>query len=450
MKLEEKEEGFKIFKDIGEKVEDIYDINSEKSDENGPVVDEIESLCIQCEDKGITKLLLTVIPFFREVILMSFECPNCGFKNSEIQSAGTIQEKGTIYTFSVESKDDFNRQIIKSETSSIFIKELDLEIPPGKGKISNIEGILVGILEDLELNQPLRKYQDPDTYKKIDQFMAHIRDLLDGKCFPFKIILDDPAGNSWIEMIPGDQQKKWKKTEYERTLEQNTKLGLYCPEQENEENNITPDEVHKFPATCPSCTKPCDTNMKLVDIPYFKEVIIMSTVCDYCGYKSNEVKTGGEIPEKGKKIILKVENIDDLSRDLLKSETCSIKIPELNLDLNPGTLGGKFTTLEGLLAQIYDELYNRVYSRTNDSMEPEKNRRWNIFLQRLDDARNGKIKFTIILDDPISGSYLQNLYAPDPDPNMKIEEYERTYEQNEDLGINDMILNPENQKDNQN
>ncbi|CCJ31060.1 unnamed protein product [Pneumocystis jirovecii] len=183
----------------------------------------------------------------------------------------------------------------------------------------------------------------------------------------------------------------------------------------------------------------------------FKGISCSSKCClIIAGYKSNEVKTGGEIPEKGKKIILKVENIDDLSRDLLKSETCSIKIPELNLDLNPGTLGGKFTTLEGLLAQIYDELYNRVYSRTNDSMEPEKNRRWNIFLQRLDDARNGKIKFTIILDDPISGSYLQNLYAPDPDPNMKIEEYERTYEQNEDLGINDMILNPENQKDNQN
>lgn len=41
--------------------------------------------------------------------------------------------------------------------------------------------------------------------------------------------------------------------------------------------------------------------MKSVNIPHFKEVIIMSTVCDHCGYKSNEVKTGGEIPAKGKK-----------------------------------------------------------------------------------------------------------------------------------------------------
>ena len=33
---------------------------------------------------------------------------------------------------------------------------------------------------------------------------------------------------------------------------------------------------------------------------------------------------------------------------------------------------------------------------------------------------------------------MQNLYAPDPDPNMEIELYDRTWEQNEDLGLNDM------------
>lgn len=31
-------------------------------------------------------------------------------------------------------------------------------------------------------------------------------------------------------------------------------------------------------------------------------------------------------------------------------------IPEIELELNPGTLGGRFTTLEGLLNQVYEEL----------------------------------------------------------------------------------------------
>jgi zinc finger protein len=44
----------------------------------------------------------------------------------------------------------------------------------------------------------------------------------------------------------------------------------------------------------------------------------MSTNCERCGYRDNEVKSGAAISEKGKRIILKVEDRDDLSRDILK------------------------------------------------------------------------------------------------------------------------------------
>jgi len=46
--------------------------------------------------------------------------------------------------------------------------------------------------------------------------------------------------------------------------------------------------------------------------------------------------------------------------------------------------------------------------------------------------------YTIILDDPLANSYIQNLYAPDPDPNMTIELYDRDFDQNEELGLNDI------------
>ena len=47
-------------------------------------------------------------------------------------------------------------------------------------------------------------------------------------------------------------------------------------------------------------------------------------------------------------------------------------------------------------------------------------------------------KFTFILDDPAGNSYVQNLYAPDDDPEMTIKKYKRTFDQNEELGLNDM------------
>jgi len=49
-----------------------------------------------------------------------------------------------------------------------------------------------------------------------------------------------------------------------------------------------------------------------------KDTLIMSTNCDNCGYRDNEVKSGAAISEKGKRITLKVEDREDLSRDILK------------------------------------------------------------------------------------------------------------------------------------
>ena len=164
----------------------------------------------------------------------------------------------------------------------------------------------------------------------------------------------------------------------------------------------------------------------------------MSTACEHCGYKSNEVKTGGAIPDKGRIITLYCDDPSDLSRDVLKSETCTMRVPELNLDIQEGTLGGRFTTLEGLLRQVYDELESRVFSQTSDSMDEQTKQNWIEFFSRLKTAIEGKVKFTVIMQDPLAGSYIQNVYAPDPDPNMKIEDYERTEEQNEDLGLADM------------
>lgn len=44
----------------------------------------------------------------------------------------------------------------------------------------------------------------------------------------------------------------------------------------------------------------------------------MTTNCETCGYRDNEVKSSSAISPSGKKITLKVEDVEDLSRDVLK------------------------------------------------------------------------------------------------------------------------------------
>ena len=77
----------------------------------------------------------------------------------------------------------------------------------------------------------------------------------------------------------------------------------------------------------------------------------MADTCDVCGYKNSEVKGSGGVSEKGRICTLKVRSPADLKRDVLKSETASVAVPELELEVTTGTLGGLITTAEGLLAK---------------------------------------------------------------------------------------------------
>jgi zinc finger protein len=391
---------------------------------------------------------------------MSFFCPHCNFKNSEIQSAGEIQQKGSRYELRLTSSSGFARQIVKSDSCIVKFIELDIEVPPGRGQLTNVEGLLSMILEDLEMQQPARKEQIPEVYEKIEEILAHGRKMLAGESFPFRVSLDDPAGNSWIEPDQKDGVGKWSRVEYARTPEQNEALGLGdgtnnedapVEPQRNHvggdlslDEDIVPNEVYSFPATCPGCTRHCVTHMKMVEIPNFKQVVIMSTVCDSCGYRSNEVKTGGEVPEKGKKITLKVERPEDLSRDILKSESCALECPEVHLSVNPGTLGGRFTTVEGLLRQVRDDLHQQIFDvgdevgAGGDSLPSEIKENWRKFFDNIDTAIKGEVKFTLILSDPLASSYVQNLCSPEEDPQITIEDYKRTEDEEEELGLRDM------------
>ena len=121
--------------------------------------------------------------------------------------------------------------------------------------------------------------------------------------------------------------------------------------------------------------------------------------------------------------------------------------------LQAGTLGGRFTTLEGILDQVYEELSEKVFA--GDSADKGDRSNFEKFLSDLKvvsrrlypsppfvlnlfKVKNAERPFTMILDDPLANSYLQNLYAPDPDPNMETVVYDRSWGQNEELGLNDI------------
>lgn len=418
---------------------------------------QVESLCMRCGQNGITRFLLTLIPHFRKILLSAFECPHCGERNNEVQFAGEIQPRGCHYQLKFPSGDQkmLNRQTVKSETATIKIPELDFEIPPEaqRGSLSTVEGILVRAVNELEALQEERKKVDPETAEAIDKFLLKLKAFSKGES-SFTFILDDPAGNSFIEnpYAPSADQSLMIKF-YDRTPEQLALLGFAVdPSQVGEHGHESssgetsntadptkrqphgsvgavashraiaqgnsaeiaeaifrysaPEEVMTFPSTCGACATRCETRMYVTNIPYFQEVIVMASSCDSCGYRSSELKPGGRIPEKGKKIVLHVRNVKDLSRDVIKSDTAGIVVPELDLELASGTLGGLVTTVEGLITNISESL-GRVHGFTfGDSLDDNKKSRWQDFRTRLDKLLGLEEPWTLIIDDALANSFI--------------------------------------------
>ncbi|RVE42231.1 hypothetical protein evm_013131 [Chilo suppressalis] len=102
-----------------------------------PQVTEIESLCMECHANGTTRLLLTKIPYYKNVVIMSFSCEKCGYENNEIQPGGAYAELGVRWKLHVEDPSDLNRQVVKSDYTAIKIPEVDLEIPAQSQKGGN-------------------------------------------------------------------------------------------------------------------------------------------------------------------------------------------------------------------------------------------------------------------------------------------------------------------------
>ncbi|XP_003794817.1 zinc finger protein ZPR1 [Otolemur garnettii] len=411
---------------------------SAEDDEQQPT--EIESLCMNCYNNGITRLLLTKIPFFREIIVSSFSCEHCGWNNTEIQSAGRIQDQGVRYTLTVRALEDMNREVVKTDSATTGIPELDFEIPAfsQKGTLTTVEGLINRAISGLEQDQPTRRANKDATAERIDEFIGKLK-ALKQVASPFTLIIDDPAGNSFVENPHAPQKDDALViTRYNRSLQQDEMLGLQAeaPGEKPEEEDLR-NEVLQFNTNCPECNAPAQTNMKLVQIPHFKEVIIMATNCENCGHRTNEVKSGGAVEPLGTRITLHITDPSDMTRDLLKSETCSVEIPELEFELGMAVLGGKFTTLEGLLKDVR-ELVTKNPFTLGDSSNPGQTEKLQEFSQKLDQIIEGNTKAHFIMDDPAGNSYLQNVYAPEDDPEMKVEHYKRTFDQNEELGLNDM------------
>jgi len=170
--------------------------------------------------------------------------------------------------------------------------------------------------------------------------------------------------------------------------------------------------------SCPICF--ADTGLKLFvhisEIPYFGEHTQMTMLCDDCGWKNTDF-----IPAEGKKPgawSIKITNEEHMSIRVIRSSSCTIKIEEIGLEVEPGSnSSGYITNVEGVLNRFKDivEMLLRQAKRDNDdSIEDCIN-----LLEKIEEIRIGRREVEMVLLDPMGHSQIlhENAIARELDKN---------------------------------
>ncbi|WP_009989397.1 ZPR1 zinc finger domain-containing protein [Saccharolobus solfataricus] len=144
---------------------------------------------------------------------------------------------------------------------------------------------------------------------------------------------------------------------------------------------------------CPVCkSKTLKAVDYLYNTPHTGKLVLSNWYCENCGYKFRDVKPYET--REPKLVEMKIENEDDLSALVYRSAFAKIVIPELGIEIEPaGMSQGYISTIEGILEILLDQVGNFCDKECED---------------RIRSAMEGKIKFTLIIEDESGLSFIKS------------------------------------------
>ena len=143
-------------------------------------------------------------------------------------------------------------------------------------------------------------------------------------------------------------------------------------------------------ADCPDCeTNSAIIQQRIVNLEGIGRVLRIGTHCQNCYYTNREF-----VPFNSRRrsvVRFRIKDKLDLNAKVIKSQSCTFKIPELGLELEPGPESQ---------AEIIN--VNSVLSNITLALEYEYGS--NKLSKAIKRIREGKSKATLVLDDPTGAS----------------------------------------------
>ena len=144
-------------------------------------------------------------------------------------------------------------------------------------------------------------------------------------------------------------------------------------------------EEQAIDMACPMCQQEGKLAMMahVDEIPYFGEHTQVTVLCHACGWRQTDF-----IPAEGRKPggwNFEIANEKDLNARVIRSSSCTVSIPELDLEVNPGgNATGYVTNMEGLLNRFI-KIVEMVMKDLDESEEENLSTLRNM-LHRLENA----------------------------------------------------------------
>lgn len=150
-------------------------------------------------------------------------------------------------------------------------------------------------------------------------------------------------------------------------------------------------------STCPMCNQELITKWHPDNIPFFGEVMTITSQCD-CGFRYSDTLILAQ--NEPVRYELKVRSEADVNARVVRSTSGTIRIPELGVDIEPGPASESFVSnIEGVLDRVKEILGTVV--RWNE--EGKKERALEL-LDTIEQIIAGETEVTVIIEDPMGNS----------------------------------------------
>ncbi|VDP39640.1 unnamed protein product [Schistosoma margrebowiei] len=160
-----------------------------------------------------------------------------------------------------------------------------------------------------------------------------------------------------------------------------------------------------------------------VILDVYCKVVVSSFSCPHCGYENRSLIPASQVQDKGQRITFKANNVKDMNRRVVIPVGSTVSIPEYDSSF-PFSDGGYQPDLALKIEKFIDQL--RTLLKVDKPFS---------FVSIA-------VFYELTSYDPSGNGFIENYLAPNDDPQIEIETYVRTPEQNELLGLQSQPVEP--------